>query len=132
MQELKSMRNDALQSKLAGAGHGDGEGDVDENEEPPKKIRRSVEQCVDIDVHGQSVTILCPAKRALVADVMVLMDAKMLAAVFKFLQPDCLGGQEKRTYKKDGLHSKGLSKEGEWLSQTVWGKWACTAMFLQN
>ncbi len=106
LNELKSMRNAALEGA---------DNNVDEWEEVgverPAKFRRDMERTVSIQVQGVSVTVLCPAKRAKVSDMMVKMEAHMLGAIYRFLQPDCLENVEARTYKRSGLYSK-LREDG--------------------
>lgn len=101
LNELKSMRNTALEG---------GDSNVDAWEEGsaerPTKFRRDMERTVSIEVQGVSVAVLCPSKRAKVADLMVKMEPAMLGAVYKFLQPDCSKKAEARTYKRSGLYSK--------------------------
>lgn len=101
LNELKSMRNTALEG---------GASNVDEWEEAsaerPTKFRRDMERTVSIQVQGVSVTVLCPSKRAKVADLMVKMEPAMLGAVYRFLQPDCFKNVEARTYKRSGLYCK--------------------------
>ena len=101
LNELKSMRNTALEG---------GDSNVDAWEEGSAerltKFRRDMERTVSIEVQGVSVAVLCPSKRAKVADLMVKMEPAMLGAVYKFLQPDCSKKAEARTYKRSGLYSK--------------------------
>ena len=95
------MRNTALEG---------GDSNVDAWEEGsaerPTKIRRDMERIVSIEVQGVSVAVLCPSKRAKVADLMVKMEPAMLGAVYRFLQADCSNKVEARTYKRSGLYSK--------------------------
>ena len=98
MQELKNMRNQKL-----GSTHAEGE---DVECPPAKKRRKGVETVVEVDVHGTAVSILCPAKRPQLADLMIKMEPKMLCAAFKFLMPDCLEENPSRSYNKTGAHAK--------------------------
>lgn len=107
MTELKNLRNEKIQPTSFPEDPWQ-EGEDSEAVEPNVKKRRCVQGTVDVDIHGTSVTLLVPAKRAMVSDIMVKLDA-----VFKFLKPDCLEKTESRGYKKTGQFKKG-SSEGEY------------------
>ena len=102
MQELKNMRN----AKMS---HTPDE--AEDGEEAPPKRRKCVEKVVEVDVHGNMVSMLCPSRRPQLADLMVKMEPKMRAAVFKFLLPDCLEETSSRSYKKSGAFAKDKQKE---------------------
>ena len=89
----------------------DTSGQAEGGEEAPAKRRRCVETVVEVDVHGTMVSLLCPSKRSQLSDVMVKLEPKMLAAVFKFLLPDCLEETSSRSYKKSGAFAKEKQKE---------------------
>lgn len=108
MTELKNLRNEALKGTGLATSWDDEGGEA---LEPVSKKIRKVQTTVTIDVHGVAVKLLCPAKRALVADLQVLLDEDMLSAVFKYIQPDCLEKPASRQYKKSGNYSK--VKEGQ-------------------
>eukprot|EP00435_Cladocopium_sp_Y103_P005229 s4303_g1.t1 len=116
MQELKSMRNAKLSHTL-------GEGADDE--ELPAKRRKGAETVVEVDARGTAVSLLCPSKRAQVADVMVKMYGKMLSAVFNFLLPDCLEETASRSSKKTGNFVKEKKGEDQMQSLESGGKRRC-------
>ena len=89
----------------------DTSGQAEGGEEAPAKRRRCVETVVEVDVHGTMVSLLCPSKRSQLSDVMVKLEPKMLAAVFKFLLPDCLEETSSRSHKKSGAFAKDKQKE---------------------
>ena len=89
----------------------DTSGQAEGGEEAPAKRRRCVETVVEVDVHGAMVSLLCPSKRSQLSDVMVKLEPKMLAAVFKFLLPDCLEETSSRSHKKSGAFAKDKQKE---------------------
>ena len=95
--ELKQKRNDKLQSKLS-----------PENQSA-KKLKG--EQIVEIEVGSVAVTILCPAKRASLSDLLVRLEESQLSAVFSYLKADCKQDDKaKRSYTKSGKFAKGSSK----------------------
>jgi len=94
--ELKKKRND----KLAPA---------DDEAPPEKKIKG--EQVVSIQVGNSQVSILCPAKRAQSADLLVLLHVDHLAPIFNALSADCTGDDSKRHYHKSGKFAKPVLKD---------------------
>ena len=94
--ELKKKRND----KLAPA---------DDEAPPEKKIKG--EQVVSIQVGNSQVSILCPAKRAQSADLLVLLHVDHLAPIFNALSADCTGDDSKRRYHKSGKFAKPVLKD---------------------
>ena len=107
LSELKALRNEAL--KDLDQDKDDWEEGEQQEGEPAGKKRRMADTTVDIEVHGVKVTLLCPPKRAMVADLMVSVQPEMLAAVFKYIQPDCKEQNTPRSYTKTGQFSKGAS-----------------------
>ena len=107
MSELKALRNRALNPSSAKESAWEEADDDDAAAvEPKMKQRRAVQQTIDLEIDGTTVTLLVPAKRAMLADIVIKMDPKMLAAVFNFLKPDWLEKPKPRTYKKTGQHTK--------------------------
>lgn len=104
---MKALRNEAL--KDPDQDKDDWEEGEQQEGEPAGKKRRMADTTVDIEVHGVKVTLLCPSKRAMVADLMVSVQPEMLAAVFKYIQPDCKEKNTPRSYTKTGQFSKGAS-----------------------
>lgn len=100
LQELKKKRNEKLQGSCG-----------DEN---TKSKKAKPEEIVEIQVGPTSVECLCPGKRALSADLQILLKEEQLAAVFGFLKADCQKeDQSKRDYKKSGKFAKAVKKDDQ-------------------
>ena len=98
--ELKKLRNEKLQSSCG--------------EENAKSKKAKPEETVKIEVGSTSVEILCPGKRASLADLQILLKEDQLAAVFGFLKADCqIEDHSKRSYNKSGRFAKGVKKDGK-------------------
>lgn len=99
-QLLKQKRNEAIE------GSNKGDWDDKESDALPASSKYKTEPfTVEVDVGGTSVTMLCPVKRSMVADPMVLLDSEMLAAVLSFVRPDVAEGTTTRAYKVSGKFS---------------------------
>ena len=106
MTQLKNMRNEALTRSSGAADAWEGEDGSAGPVEPAVKKRRFEQQVVHVEVFGTLVAFLVPAKRPLVADLAVKMEAPMLSAVFQFLQADCEEQTSSRTYTRTGQYKK--------------------------
>ena len=82
---------------------------ADDEAPPEKKIKG--EQVVSIQVGNSQVSILCPAKRAQSADLLVLLHVDHLAPIFNALSADCTGDDSKRHYHKSGKFAKPVLKD---------------------
>ena len=94
--ELKKKRNDKVAPP-------------DDEHPPEKKIKG--EQVVSIQVGNSLVSILCPAKRAQSADLLVMLHADHLAPIFRVLSAECKGDEAKRSYHKSGRFVKLVQKD---------------------
>eukprot|EP00438_Fugacium_kawagutii_P034974 Skav232692 [mRNA] locus=scaffold860:10504:10917:- [translate_table: standard] len=97
LQELNKKRNQKLQSSC--------------DDENSKSKKAKPEEIVEIQVGPTSVECLCPGKRALSADLQILLKEDQLAAVFTFLKRDCqVEDQSERHYNNSGKCAKGVKK----------------------
>ena len=105
LNDLKLKRN-----KQLGLGDPQEEWPHEEMDEPgpaPSKKKKLMETAISIDVDGTPVTILCPAKRAQSSDLLVKLDAKMLEAVFQYVQDDRESQISSRSYVRTGKYKQG-------------------------
>ena len=99
--DLKAMRNNALLEQSGQASSASLFGGEEDGHANKKRKVCFKEQIVQVNVAGVPVSILCPAKRACISDLMVQLDKDMLYATLMHLR-----SATKRSYNLTGKYRK--------------------------
>ena len=107
--DLKAMRNNALLEQSGQASSASLFGGEEDGHANKKRKVCFKEQIVQVNVAGAPVSILCPAKRACISDLMVQLDKDMLYATLMHLRSGDIDQEAtatKRSYNLTGKYRK--------------------------